>query len=143
MKEPRSTLPRIEVASVEAVAKRLAALKKQSPPPRARTARQALEQHWYPLLAELIEAGWSYADLAREVSGAGVSIKGETLRAYFRDAVRKKNPVGEVSNEASATRRNRVRPPEAAHGSRMAATRPAVPATNGRPQPARPREEDV
>jgi hypothetical protein len=70
---------RIDYAKLE---KKLEGLREQEPPKKRKSAGDVLA----PVrdkLAELHAAGWTYAQLAEELNGAGLPVKVGTLREYL------------------------------------------------------------
>jgi hypothetical protein len=74
---------RIDYTKLE---KRLDELREEVPSKKRKSARDVLEPVREKLL-ELRAKGWTYAQLAAELNGAGVPVKVGTLRAHLRGGV--------------------------------------------------------
>ncbi len=72
----------IDYAKLE---KKLDQLREEMPPKKRKSAGDVLAPVREKLL-ELRAKGWTYAQLAAELNGAGVPVKVGTLRAYLRGA---------------------------------------------------------
>lgn len=149
---PKRSPKAFDPTKVDAVTARLSELKKQKPPAAVRTARDALEQHWATLLSALFEAGWSYADIAREITDAGVSIKADTLRAYWRDEVQKREARRAEPKKAVQAHKARNSTVVTDHGPepKTSGRNPATidapddkDVSTSAPMPARPAAEDL